>query len=422
MSKKDEMIAKVLDLAGKVQNNVYLSAISQGLMQTLPVLMIGSIALLLAVLPINAWSNFITSTGIKTYLLAASTLTTSLIALYSTFCIGYQFATLKNHEGLPSGVVSIFFFLMLTPLKEGALDTSWLSAQGLFTAMIASLVASRLYILCIDKNLTIHMPDGVPPFVSKTFTSLFPAIIVGVIAIVVSLAFGKTSYGSFAQFIYSVVAKPLEGLTGSIWSLVFIVLIQMILWFFGIHGSLVVGSFVTALYLPLDTMNMDALAAGATNSELPNILGKSFYGLFAGIGGAGGTLSLLIVMLLISKSQKNKALSKLSIVPGFFTINEPVVFGYPMILNPIMAIPFILTPLVQLLVAYGATVTGIVPKLSGVQVPFGMPVIVNGFIAGGWKVAVLQVVVILIGVVIYLPFFKLSDRKDYQSEMEASGN
>lgn len=421
MNKKDEIIAKVLDVAQRVQNNIYLSAISQGLMLTLPILMIGSVALLLAVLPIGPWKTFITDTGIKSYFLAASTLTTSLIALYSTFCIGYEFARLKNKDGLSAGIISVFFFLMLTPLKEGALDTSWLSAQGLFAAMIAALLASKLYTLCIEKKITINMPEGVPPFVSKTFSSLLPGIIVGIVALIVAIIFGKTSFGSFAQFIYSMVAKPLEGLTGSVWSLVFIVFIQMILWFFGIHGSLVVGSFITALYLPLDTMNMEALAAGTSMNELPNILGKSFYSTFAGIGGAGGTLSLLIVMLLISKSKKNKALSKLSIVPGMFTINEPVVFGYPMILNPIMAVPFILTPLVQVAVAYLATAIGLVPRLNGVQVPFGMPIFVNGVIAGGWKIAVLQVVLVLIGMAIYFPFFKFSDSKDYQNELNAVG-
>lgn len=412
---KDVLIGKVLEFAGKIQSNKYLSAVSQGLMQTLPILMIGSIALLLAVLPVTPWNNFITSTGMFTYLLMAATMTTSMLALYSSFCIGNQLAKFYNQDGVAAGLISVFSFLIMIPMKDGALDQSWLSAQGLFTAIIATLLASRLYILLLEKKVTIRMPDGVPPFVSRTFSSLIPGIIVGFAAMFVSYLFSFTSYGSFAQFIYTVVSLPLQGLSGSVWSLVFIVLIQMFLWFFGIHGSLVVGTFITALYLPLDTMNMEALAAG---TPLPNILGKSFYDLFAGIGGAGGTLSLLILILLISKSQKNKALGKLAILPGFFTINEPVVFGYPLILNPILGIPFILTPLIQCVVAYGAIAIGLVPRLSGVQVAFGIPVFVNGFIAGGWKVAVLQAFLIFVGMVVYFPFFKLSDKKEYQLEIE----
>ena len=416
---KDELMVKVLGFAGKVQGNKYLTAISQGLMQTLPILMIGSIALLLAVLPIDAWQGLITDLGIKAKLLAGSTLTTSLIALYSCFCIGYQLAIQYKQDGIAAGLISVFSFLVLTPLNEGALDTSWLSAQGLFAAMIASLVCTRIYVLCIEKNLTIKMPEGVPGFVQRSFQTLFPAIISGAVAMVASFLFGLTSYGSFAQMIYSVVAIPLQGLSGNVWSLVFIVFIQMILWFFGIHGSLVVGSFITALYLPMDTANMDALAAGLSNSELPHILGKTFYGLYAGIGGAGGTLSLLIVILIFAKAKKNKTLGKLAIVPGCFTINEPVVFGYPLILNPIMAIPFIITPLVQILVAYAAIAVGLVPRLTGIQVPFGMPILLNGFMAGGWQHAILQIICIAIGVAIWFPFFKLSDKKDY--ELELSG-
>lgn len=410
---KDQLMGKVLEFAGKVQSNKYLSAVSQGLMQTLPILMIGSIALLLAVLPIAPWKEFITNMGFRSYLLAASTLTTSFLALYSSFCIGNQLAKFYKQDGVAAGLISVFSFLIMIPLVEGTLDQSWLSAKGLFTAIIATLIASRLYVLLIEKNVTIKMPEGVPPFVSRTFSSLIPGILVGFVAMVASYLFSLTSYGSFAAFVYSIVSLPLQGLSGSIWSMVFIVFIQMILWFFGIHGSMVVGTFITALYLPLDTMNMEALAAGA---PLPNILGKTFYSLFAGIGGAGGTLSLLILILLISKSQKNRALGKLAIVPGVFTINEPVVFGYPLILNPILAIPFILTPLIQCVIAYGAIAIGLVPRLSGVQVAFGLPVFVNGFIAGGWRAAVLQAVLIIIGIFIYLPFFKVSDKKEYELE------
>lgn len=122
-------------------------------------------------------------------------------------------------------------------------------------------------------------------------------------------------------------------------------------------------------------------------------------------------------MFIMSKSKKNKALANLAIVPGCFTINEPIVFGYPLILNPIMAIPFITVPLIQVIVAYASIAVGICPRLSGVQVPFGMPVVVGGFIAGGWKIAVLQVVLVLIGIAIYYPFFKISDKQAVAQEM-----
>lgn len=421
MSNKDKMMDNVMIFAQKVQNNRYLDSISKGLMWTLAPLMIGSIALLLAVLPIEAWTSFINNIGLRAFLLNASTLTTSIIALYAVFAIAYRLAENLKQQGVIPGLLAVFSFLIITPLAnfDGAsyLDIGWLGAKGLFTAMIVALISCRVYCLLVEKKLTIKMPESVPPVIANSFAGLIPAMVVGFGFIIIALLFNLTKYGSFNEFVYTIIASPLESLSASVWSMVFIVLVQMILWFFGLHGSLVVGSFITALYLPMDTANMEAVAAGVANSELPNILGKTFYSLFAGIGGAGGTLSLVILLLLISKSKKNRTMGNLSIIPGCFTINEPVVFGLPLILNPIMVIPFITVPLVQVIIAYFATASGLVPRLNGVQVPFGMPVVLNGFIAGGWKVSVLQVVLILIGIAIYLPFFKVLDRKDYLEEI-----
>lgn len=285
--------------------------------------------------------------------------------------------------------------------------------------MICGLVFARIYCLILEKNISIKMPAGVPQFVTDTFAGLIPAIIVGFIAIIISWLFSFTAYGSFSDFVYQLLASPLQSLSSSVGSLVFIVLIQMVLWFFGIHGSLVVGSFITALYLPMDVQNMDALASGVARSELPNILSKSFYDLFAGIGGAGGTLSLIIVILLLAKSKQSRTVANLSAVPGMFTINEPMIFGLPLILNPIMAIPFILTPLVQTLVAYLAIWSGLFPRLSGIQVPFGTPIFLNGFLAGGWQIALLQIICVLAGCLLYLPFVKVMDKEKVKSEEQA---
>lgn len=419
MKDKEQIMDKVMLFAEKVKTNNYLSAISNGLMMLMPLLMIGSIALLLAVLPIDAWKQFLTDAGISTYLMAASTLTTSLIALYASFTVAYCLAENLGQKAIGAGCISAFCFLVITPLANfetgSYLDISWLGAKGLFGAMIVALIAGRLYCFFLEKKIIIKMPDSVPPVVSTTFAALFPAIIVGFLFIFVAFGFSLTKYGSFTDFVYAIISAPLQNLSGSVWSLLFIVLVQMVFWFFGLHGSLVVGSFVSSLYLPMDTMNMEAVMAGVANSDLPNIMGKSFYALFAGIGGAGGTLSLIIVMLIFAKAKQHKAFAKLAVAPGCFSINEPIVFGLPLILNPIMAIPFVLVPLVQVFLAYLAIASNIVPRLSGVQVPFAIPILFNGFIAGGWRVAALQVVLIAIGILIYFPFFKVLDKQALKS-------
>ncbi len=413
----NKTIDKVLEFAARFQANIYLDSISKGLMGTLPITMIGSIALLLAVLPIQAWKDFITAIGVAPYLLAASTLTTSCLSIYASFLIGYRLAHHLQVDEIPGGLISLFAFFIATPLTDGALTMSYMGAQGLFTALIASLLATRLYaaLMKCDK-LKIKMPPSVPGMIATTFSTMIPAILVGLIFIGIAVVFSYTPWGSFAEMIYSLVATPLMNVGGSIWSLVAIVLVQMILWFVGSHGSLVVGTVSNAVYMPMALENMELYAAGTPAGELPHILGNTFYALYAGIGGAGGTLSLLIVMFLFAKAKQNKELAKLAGIPGIFVINEPIVFGYPLILNPVMAIPFILTPIVQLLIPYFVTAIGLIPPLTGVQVPFGLPVIVNGFMAGGWTAALMQIIDIAVGCLLWFPFFKISDAQMYKEE------
>lgn len=417
----NKFINKMLEVSGKIAQNVYLDSISKGLMGALPILMIGSLSLLFAVFPFDPWLDFVVSSGIQKYLLAASTVTTSCLSIYAAFLIGYRLAGHFNCDQIPAGLISIFAFFIMTPLtEEGGLAMEYMGAKGLFGAMIAALLATRIYCFFMTKDqLKIKMPAGVPPMIANTFTALIPGILVGFIFVLGAYVFSFTSWGSFSAMIYSVVVTPLNALGGSVWSLVVLILVQMILWFFGIHGSNVISGVITAVYLPMATANMEAYAAG---KALPNILGNTFYDCFSGIGGAGGTLSLLIVIFLVGKAKQNREIAKLGIVPGLFTINEPVVFGYPLIMNPILAIPFILTPIVQTLIAYFAMAIGLVPPLTGVQVPWCMPIIIKPFLAGGWQAAVLQVVCIVVGCLVWLPFFKVSDRQAYAQEMTLEQN
>lgn len=410
------MEEKLLRFAGKVQNNRYISAISQGLMAMFPILLLGSFALLFAVLPIETWTNFIAKIGLQPYLLAVQSLTVNSISLYAAFSIAYKLADSFDEDGLIPGALSVFSFLVLTPLLEGAIDPTWLSAQGLFIAIIAGLLSTRLYVLLKQNNVTIKMPESVPGFVQNTFTSLIPVMIVGILAMLVSWGFSFTAYGSLAELVYSVIAVPLLGLSGNVWSLVIIVLVQMVLWFFGVHGSLVVSTFIQTLYVPLDINQQAAVVDGTANSDLPNILGQGFYSVFSGIGGAGGTLSLLLVILVLGKSAQYKTLGKLSLIPGMFTVNEPVIFGFPLIMNPIMAVPFIIVPVIQTLGAYAAIAVGLVPRLNGVNPGFGLPVFINGFMTGGWRVSFLQLVLVILGALIYYPFFRIADKKAFSEE------
>ena len=413
----NKFINKALEVSGRIAANIYLDSISKGLMGTLPILMIGSLALLFGVFPFDPWLNFIQSTGIEKYFLAASTVTTSCLSIYASFLIGHRLAGHFKCDQIPAGLISIFAFFITTPLtEESALSMQFMGAQGLFGAMIAALIATRLYCFFMTKEkLKIHMPEGVPPMIANTFSALIPGILVGFIFIFVSFGFSFTSWGSFSQMVYSVIVTPLNALGGSVWSLVVLLLVQMFLWFFGIHGSNVISGVITAVYLPMATANMEAYAAG---KELPNILGNTFYDAFSGIGGAGGTLSLCIILLLFAKSKQNKEMGKLGIVPGLFTINEPVVFGYPLIMNPILAIPFILTPILTASFAYVMTTIGFCGTMV-YAVPWTTPPLLIAWLGSGGSIGavITQAICIVISIVVYLPFV-FATNKQAKSEAE----
>ncbi len=145
--------------------------------------------------------------------------------------------------------------------------------------------------------------------------------------------------------------------------------------------------------------------------SVPNIISQQFQDLFATFGGAGSTLSLLIAMLLFCRSRRIKELGKLALIPGVFGINEPIIFGLPILLNPMMLIPFMLVPTINIVISYICMSLGLVPLCSGVAIPWTMPVVISGFLATGWQGAVLQVLLLILGVFIYMPFIKMMDKQ-----------
>ena len=192
---------------------------------------------------------------------------------------------------------------------------------------------------------------------------------------------------------------------------------QHFFWFFGINGGSIVGSIMQPILTPLSMENLSAFQAGTV---LPNVINQQFYDLFTTFGGAGSTLSMLIAMIIVCRSQRIKNLSKISIVPALFGINEPVIFGLPVVLNPTILIPFLLTPLINILISYFSMVSGLVPFTSGVSMPWTTPVIISGFLTTGWRGALLQLILVILGVFIYMPFVKMMDKQYKKEELQAS--
>ena len=247
---------------------------------------------------------------------------------------------------------------------NGIIPLSRLGSQGLFVAIIMSIFTIEIFNFIVKKNIIIKMPDSVPPAVSKSFAALIPGFFVIMTALIIRILFEVSPFGNIHKVVEMVLTKPLTALGGSFFGMMGLSFITNLLWSAGIHGSnLVTGGIAKPVLDTLMDQNRIALSAG---KPLPNIVTTQFFDIFHNMGGSGTTFSLAIMLLFLSKSKQLKEIGKLAIGPAFFNINEPILFGLPIVMNPILIIPFILAPLVTVMVTYLAMYSGLVAKITGV--------------------------------------------------------
>lgn len=407
--------------ASAIQSNSYVSAITNGLMSLMPVTIVGALGSLINSLPFAGYQTFLVNTGLKTVTAIPTEITTNLLALYAVFLIAAKFAEAHDIDGIPAGMLSLMTFFIVTPFvtPEGAYSiqaysTYWFGAQGLFTAFIVALVVAKIYTVFTVKGWVIKMPAGVPPTVSKSFSSMIPGFVVAIGGLVIRYGLSLTPFEDLHQMIFGLVATPLQALGGSFPALIVAVLACHILWLCGVHGGLVTYSVFIAIWTPLGTANLAAYNAG---QPIPNIITGSLFAMTI-VTGSGSTLGLAISMLR-AKSAQYRMLGKLALVPNAVGINEPLIFGLPIIMNFTLAIPFILVPLTILFAGYFGMLSGILPYLPGISVPLGVPVIVNGLMAGGWRWAIFQALSVVLSYFVYRPFFKKIDQQAFELEEAA---
>lgn len=416
----------LVPFANKLSGNKILQAISSGFSALLPVVMVGAIASLLSGLNIEAYQNLITAIGLKPIIASVSTYTTNMLALYAAFSIGKAMADRLEckEQATLVGIVTLFAFLLAIPTGvtagettvSAAISTTYFGAAGLFSAMILGCVIPNIYNLFIKHNIVIKMPDGVPPQISHGFSAIIPAGAITILMLIVRQLCALTSYGTLNDLIYGLLRVPFSTLSQSPITFGILCLFCNLLWFFGIHGGMVTTAFLSMLYMQPALENMEALAAG---QPMPNLLTNTWWFTFVQLGGSGGAIGLVICMLLFAKSERYKALSKIAILPVLCGISEPVVFGVPLVLNVLMLVPMLLSPLLSFILSYAATAIGILPYLNGLQISTGTPVILSGFLTGGWRAALWQVVLIALQFAIYYPFFKMCDKQAVQEEANA---
>lgn len=410
------MKEKILNWATKFQDNVYVKAISGAMTGLLALMMVSSVATLIGAIDFWGIQEILVSTGIKSLMVQINNMTLNVISIYTAFLIAYKLGDLMDKDKLNCGIMGVMAFLILTPLTsvEGSnvFQISALGSQGMFTAMLSGVLAARLYIFLVDHNLIIKLPDAVPPIVSRGFAAIIPGCVVALLFGILYQVMLMTPYGSFSSFIYTLLQQPLTAMGSNIFTVMFIVAFIEFLWFFGVHGVMVVMPILMMVFYQPQLANLEAYASG---SPLPYLFTMGF------ILGNRGARSLAVSLLCIfrSKSEKLKAVGKVGLIPALFGISEPIKFGIPQVMNIRMLLPLMLTPAVSVLSAYLLTIIGFLPYHNGVSLPTGFPVIINGLFTNGWQGIIAQIIQLVLCVIIYIPFIKAEDTICLEEEKNA---
>lgn len=402
---------KLMPFMGKISNQKHLSAVRDGLIATIPITVIGSIFILLAFLPWpNAYVDFLANNpNLFGKLMIPFNMSVGLLSLYSSFGIGSRLAQAYKLDGLTGGVSALFTFLIslnFTTTAEGqsAIETQYLGGEGMFTSIITAILAVEVLRLCKKYKVTIKLPEQVPSNVSSSFEGLIPVVIsMGIVWFIVHiLNFDINS------LIAAVITPLLSVSANSLSGLLIFVILSVVMWLFGIHPQV-----LASIMLPVWMINSEAnMIAAQAGNVIPNVGVQPFIFTFIWIGGGGGTLALCLMMC-FSKSEFLKKLGRLSIVPGFFNINEPLLFGLPIVLNPMLAIPFIIAPIINTVLTYFVFTTNLIPGMGyPLAAVWTLPSIFSGVIATASIKAVFLVIInFVISFIIYYPFFKAYDKK-----------
>lgn len=435
----------IIPVASKIGSQKHLVALRDAFIGTMPATMAGSIAVLL-----NAFlRDFPTDWGWTGFVKAMEpvvavngfvwTGTLAVMALIFSMTLGYNLARAYNVDALSGAVVSLAAFLMgLTQTAATALTVegelpkkvinmittaggtvtdgntigagAWgyfnfgkhMGGTGLFTAIIFGFIATIIFSKLMLRKITIKMPDSVPPAVAKAFAAIIPAAVALYVCGIINYVFTKFMGVPIIDWITETIQAPLLDLSQGFGAVLIIVFLVHLLWFFGIHGTNVMAPVLQTVYGSAMTTNMNANQVG---DPIPYKWVAGSFEAFVWPGGAGVTLMLLVAILVLSKRADSKTVGKLAIGPGIFNINEPAMFGLPIVLNPLYMIPFILAPMATATIAYFATIAGLVNPVV-VSVLWVMPAGVSGFLAtgGDWRAIILTLVNLVVAFFIWAPF------------------
>lgn len=404
----------LMPIATALENQRHLQAIKDGIVGIVPIIIIGSFCLVPTGIGnligggvqewVNAHNDIIT---LPTYF------TTNIMSLYAVLYIANSLAKSYGIKNVLVGASAILVHLLMsvTITEEGAWTVSYLGAEGLFVAMISAILAVEVMRLCEKHHLTIKMPDSVPPMVADSFSILIPLVIDVVIATAVATLCQTLGGTTFPQVIMNILAPAISSMD-SLPAVMIVIFITQLLWVFGLHGAAITSSVWAPFAIANTTANAAAVAAG---TDPTHVFTFGFYYGFLQVSGSGMTLGLVIMMML-SKAKSLKTIGRVGIIPSLFGVNEPIIFGAPIIMNPFLMIPFVFGPVIVAAIDYLAMASGLV-GLPLWEAPGFLPPGFQAFLLTlDWKAAVLAILNVVLMTIFYYPFFKMMEADELKKE------
>ncbi len=434
MSFSEAATEKLLVAADKISNQKHMSAIKNAFSTLMPIIITGAFCTLisnvvcsttttgisLAKLPGMAWLEVLSP-----IFTAANYATLNFFTIGAVILIGLELGKANGIKGYSPAIIALSSYVACCStfvdwtLESGEIvrvtdvfPKDYSASRGLFLGMIIAIVSIELFSWIVNsKKLEIKMPDTVPSNVAASFNVLFPSIITIVAMSAINFAIDQATGMTLYQIIYTTLQKPLEAVMQGLPGLLILMLVAQIFWVIGIHGNQIIKPVREPLLNAAILANTDLVNSGAARSEL-NIINMSFWDVYMSIGGSGVTIGLIVAIFLFSKREDYKGIAKLSLAPGIFNINETMTFGLPIMLNPILAIPFVLTPLVTGTIAYALTYIGFADVLV-YAIPWTTPPILSAWLASGGSITciITQLICIAVSILIYVPFVIAANRQ-----------
>jgi len=417
---------KFMPVMGEIANQRHIKAVKNGMIGIIPFTILGSMMLILRFPPIDptqvgadpnfliqmllSWKSWADANA--TTIMMPFNMSMALLGIFAVIGIADNLAKHYKLNQLSSVLLALMSYLVVTaPATDGALPMTYLDAKGLFTAIIVGLVSVEIIKFMDNKGLEIKMPDGVPPAVANSFASLIPAFALMAIFYGLSLIVQSISGMLIPQAIMSMMS-PLISAVDSPYGVFFTILMVQLLWFAGIHGATTVGAVVYPFIIQNYNMNAQLRMAGDT---MQYIYTRPMWAFMICLGGSGATLALAFLMA-NSKSKQLSSVGKIAILPGLFNINEPIIFGAPLVLNPIMFFPFVLVSPILGVLSYIVTDLDLIGKAFAMA-PWTTPAPIGAFIATlDWRAVVWIIILFFLSGAMYYPFFKVYEKQLVEEE------